>query len=264
MASSARWRVGDPNIVQDAVLEKVLGALNRRGGFRGKYKVFQCEVTQALPNALADIIEGYTDAWVAADTADIHIESTDADDTAAGAGCTGVHLVYWQDGDIYDALIATAGAAHSHLALGTIDEIIGMYVDLAVTLVPQGIITLKNHAESAVYCTIVAGDTYSITSKMWSAAGWNMAVVSCVPLIAIVEAAAPLLSDGCNVGINVNGTVQSRSVLPENIGREFAEPMPFNLPLAGAGYICLQHSQLDTDATAVTATQNVMILLWED
>jgi len=263
MASNAKWRVARPTW-QD---EFKYGEMLRKMREAGIYDIWVAhfEVTQALPNALADIIEGYTDAFDSINTVTtaIHIESSDADDTDGGAGCEGVHIVYIKGNEITDTLFPTAGAAHSEVVDGTWDRLIGMYVDLATTVVPQGNITLKNHAETAVYCTIIAGDTYSITSKMWVPSGYEGLVVSVVPLYTIVEAAGPLLTDGSNVGININGTVQSRSVLPENIGRALVDPMPFNLPLDGEAYICLQHSQLDTDATAMTQTLNADYLIYK-
>jgi len=267
MASNAKWKImnlEDLDIIEAAKFEKLISEFRRRSGKRDDQMIFaKFEVTQVLPNALADIIEGYTNAFDSIATTTLHILSSDADDTVGGAGCEGVHLVYIKGNVIYDTLYPLAGTAHSHINNGTWDRLIGMYVDLTTTVVPQGNIILDVHLTGTVYCTIVAGDTYSITSKMWVPSGWKMAVVDLVPLITIVGAASPLLTDGSNVGINVNGTVQSRSVLPENIGRPFADPMPLNLPLAGEAYICLQHSQLDTDATAVTQTLNMTCMLWQ-
>lgn len=262
MASKARWTVGRPTWIDEFRHAEALKKLREAGYF--DIIVGHFEVTQEMPNALADIIEGYTDAFDSVDTTTLHVESTDTDDDVGGAGCEGVHIVYiGSDHEFYDLSQALDGTSHSHINQGTWDRLIGMYVDLSETLVPQGTVTLKNHAETAVYCTIVAGDQYSITSEMWVPSGYNGVVASLVPLYTIVEAAAPVLTDGSNVGVNVNGTVQSRSVRPENIGRPFADPMPFNIPLEGEGYICLQHSQLDTDADAMTQTLNMECLLYK-
>ena len=255
MASSCKWSVsGTKNWVQEFRHEELLRKLRQSGKKDSEIILAQFEVTQALPNALADIIEGYTNAFDSIDTTTLHILSSDADDTVGGAGCEGVHLVYIKGNVITDTLYPLAGTAHSHINNGTWDRLIGMYVDLTTTVVPQGNIVLDVHLTGTVYCTIAVGDTFSITSKMWVPSGYTMAVIEVIPLFTIVESATPLLTDGSNVGINVNGTVQSRSVLPENIGRPFVQPMPFSTPLAGEAYICLQHSQLDTDATAVTQT----------
>jgi hypothetical protein len=271
MASACKWSIGVENPVQGKLIRPILEELDKRAGYTGSHLVAQFEMTQALPNALADMEEGYTNIANDLDCATdlIHVLSSDADDKHDGAGAQAVRIYYLQSGDVYYADYDLEGATHVHLAaLGTIDRLIGMKIIGSVNgtgavVVPQGNIIIDIHAGGTVYCTIVAGDLYSITTKMWVPEGWSMVIASCVPLQTIAEAAAPLLSDGMNVGVNVNGTVQSRSILPQNIGKDFCEPQPFNQPLEGEGYICLQHSQLDTDATACTATQNVLYLLYE-
>jgi hypothetical protein len=273
MASSAEWSISStPTWVQEFRHAELLKTLREMGKKASEIILARFKVTQALPNALADIEEGYTNVANNLDCATdlVHVLSSDADDKHDGAGAQAVRIWYIKSGAISSADFDLEGATHVHLAsLGTIDRIIGMEVIGSVNgtnavVVPQGNIIIDVHAGGTVYCTIVAGDLYSITSKMWVPTGYTMAAIEIIPLITIVEAAGPLLTDGSNVGININGTVHSRSVLPENIGRPFVMPMPFDKPLAGEAYICLQHSQLDTDATAVTETLIVTYCLVKD
>lgn len=271
MASAGKFSVGVENPIQGNLIRPILEQLDKRAGYTGRHLVAQFEVTQALPNALADIEEGYTNIADDLDCATdlIHVASSSADDDWNGAGAQAVRIYYLQGGEVLSVDYNLDGQVHVHLAaLGTIDRIIGMEIIAspdAVTpavVVPVGNITIDVHATGTVYCTIVAGDLYSITTKMWVPTGWSMVVIQMVSLITIAEAAAPLLADGMNVGINVNGKVESRSMLPQYIG-EFTKAMPFNLPLEGEAYICVQHSQLDTDATACTGFQCVLYLLYE-
>jgi hypothetical protein len=261
MASKSRWRCTRPNWIDEYKFSDLLAKL-RETGVSDIY-IMQIETSQILPNALADIIEGYTNGFDSVDTETLHVLSSDANDKVGDAGCEYVHIVYIKGNVIYDLKQPMDGTDHSHIDQGTWDRVIGMYVDLTETVVPQGNIVLDVNATGTVYCTIVAGDTHSITTKCWIPTGYKGMVVELVPSFTIVEAAGPLFADGMNVGVNLNGTVYSRSVVPENIGHAWAEPMPYDLPLDGESYIAMQHSQLDTDATANTGTINVSYLIYK-
>lgn len=273
MASSARFSIGDPNIIQSAKIKALAEQLNGRGGFRGRIKVATFEVTQEAPDVAAEIIEGYTNIADDLDCATdlIHVVSSDADDDWEGVGAQAVRIWYLQDGDIYSADFDLDGQVHVHLAaLGTIDRIIGMEIIASVNaavpavIVPQGDITIDVHATGTVYCTIVAGDLYSITATMWVPEGWNMAIASLIPALTKAPAAEAIGDNGINVYIDINGTVTKGQIISlQNSGRDLESPTPFDLPLAGEGYISLLHDSVNTGAN-LTPTHTVTYLLWED
>ena len=157
-----------------------------------------------------------------------------------------------------------------HLAsLATIDRIVGMEIvasenaAVPAVVVPVGNIIIDVHATGTVYCTIVAGDIYSITSKIWIPEGWSGACVSLVPTFEIANGASPVFANGTNIALDDNGTLKKiRAVTPENDGREFAQPMPFDLPVEGEKYLGIAHETLDTDAN-LTETIDVTYLLWK-
>lgn len=260
MASKSRFEITQaPNILQEAKFKELLAALRARNGMLGKqFWLAQFEVTQEAPDAIANINEGETntfDGTAAAAVVDI-VSSAAADKGKSGT--------LWG--------ISSAGIASEDFTLDATDattpvtsttewiRLIGMTLDAACA----GNITVSETGGAVnQYMLLVAGDTYSISCTMWCPDGYSMAVVSLVPVFEIANGASPVFANGCNVGVNVNGTVSIRGITPENIGKEIDLPQPFMLPHSDDGYIAIQHETMDTDAN-ITETITVTYLVWED
>jgi len=244
--------------VERAQLKDILTELNRNHR-QSQIWLFKAETSLTTVDAMAAMEVGYTNAFDSVDTTTLHLVSSSADDAVAGPGCTEVTVVGVKSNAFHTKAIAMAGASHAHINDGTWDRLIGMYASAGT---PVGNIVLDVHATGTVYCTIAATQTYSVTTKVWVPTGFTGAVVSVIPIVPLTAAATFVVADGAMVGIDINGTVQTRYVGPENIGKEFCQPMPFNLPITGEKYMSIQIGACDTDLHG-TPTIIVTYLIWE-
>lgn len=260
MASSCRFEIKQsPNPLEAVKIEKILNEIVKRAGSSGKtYWIMHFEVVQEAPDAIVDIVEGETDTFdgtVAADEVDI-VSSNAADKGMSGTlyGITENDVIY---GEAF-----TLDAADATTPITTTTKwkrLIAMTLDAACA----GNITVSEEGGAvAQYMLVTAGDLHSITTKTWVPDGYAGAVVSLVPTYEIANGAAPVFANGCNVGVNVNGTVKITGVTPENIGKDICSPQPFDLPHYDDGYMAIQHETMDTDAN-LTETIDVTYIIWE-
>ena len=144
-------------------------------------QILECCV-EMTSTAAAEIRTGFTNAFHNIDTTTLHLLSSDAKDTAAGAGAQAVTLIGIKGSALRQLSIEMAGIAHSHVNDGTWEQLIGMIVTRAgAEGDPAGNIVLDVHATGTVYATIAAGAMATPTMRAYVPTGKNcvFARVSC-------------------------------------------------------------------------------------
>jgi hypothetical protein len=260
MANVCRYRIGLPDWRQEAKFADILKKL--RDTKVSDIYIAEFEIGMTGPDASAEMIAGYTNAFSAIDTTTLHILSSDAKDTAAGVGAQAVTIDYIKAGVICSKEFEMAGTSHSHINDGTWDRVIGMRVTRVGTeLDPAGNIVLDVHATGTVYCTIPAASNYSITSKMWlSTSYYGMPIsVSCSTAYT-AAATADFKVIGQNLGVNMNGTSKIFGVPVYDQNRELLQ-CPI-IPITGDKYMSLMNQSWDTTLNQEMAAC-VSYLVWK-
>jgi len=270
MASKTRFKIAcacDLDIITQSRFSAVISEYQRRYNKKDSEMYLAQFVTRKLaPDAKVEVIEGYTNLSSGAFTTEI-VSSSANDHIGHGTTCEEV-IVYYIDANgapahEHVAMHATNGTTHVHWTTAH-KRVIGMEASVGT---PAGNITMNKVGDvGTCYCTIVAGDIYSITATMWCGLGWNMAIVSLISSIVFSPSATPpAYGDFANVYVDANATVTDAVIVThDNCGKNIIDPAPL-LPVAGVAagsYISIQHESTHTDVN-VEVTENVTYLLWK-